>query len=348
MAARGANTAATGAEIPGTISRTMPGDRDSLTIILFAGFHVTYVRATAPSELIVHGAPKGETRWTEIRAADEGISVDGVPARACTLSTVKGEMAEIQIAERRRTVRGVIICRRIGGELRVTARVAVRDYLASTLCTEASSADPMEYLTALAVLQRNYLAEHAGRHAPEADLCDNTHCQRADAGGVTPRIYEAVDRASTIALDAAGGHPCYYSVNCGGSTLTPAQVWKHAEAGYSNVRCTRCANSIRYRWTRSTPATPRTQELLRTAPATPFVDDDFKTRLGREIGFNKILSNTIDRIERRGAAYIIEGRGFGHRVGMCQEGARQLALHGWKADAILRFYFPAARVSLPR
>ena len=88
--------------------------------------------------------------------------------------------------------------------------------------------------------------------------------------------------------------------------------------------------------------------MLGRMPATPFVDDNVKISLGRRIGFNKVLSNTIDRIERRGRIYVISGRGFGHRVGMCQEGARRLALHGWKAAAILRYYFPAARVSLRR
>jgi stage II sporulation protein D len=197
------------------------------------------------------------------------------------------------------------------------------------------------------VLQRNYLATHGDRHEPVADLCDNTHCQRADTRPAS-RIYTAVDRASATGLSAGDGYPCYYSVNCGGSTLTPGQIWKHNEPGYSNVSCSHCRNSNRYRWERTAPATRTVQELLGRSPRPPFVDDDFKIRLGRAIGFNKVLSNTIDRIERRGAVYVIAGRGFGHRVGMCQEGARQLALHGWNADAILRFYFPAARVSLQR
>ena len=88
--------------------------------------------------------------------------------------------------------------------------------------------------------------------------------------------------------------------------------------------------------------------MLRHAPAPPFVDDDFKIRLGRIAGFNKVLSNTIDRIERRGRNYILAGRGFGHRIGLCMEGARELALHGRDAGEILRFYFPTAQISIQR
>jgi hypothetical protein len=319
---------------------------DSLTLLLFAGFDLHGVTATSRSGWIINGSAHRERTVCEIAMSDGGITLDGAAMERCTLRALRG-VAKLSIPSRTREVRGIVSCAREGDEIRITARIATRDYLASTLSTEASSSDPMEYLTALSVLQRNYLADHIGRHAPVADLCDNTHCQRAGTVA-SSRVYAAVDRASRITLDAGGGHPCYYSVNCGGSTLTPAQIWRRVEPGYSNVRCTYCSNSPRFRWVRTTPATPRTDELMRRAPVAPFVDDDFKIRLGRAIGFNKVLSNTIDRIERRHGVYVIAGRGFGHRVGMCQEGARQLALHGWKADAILRFYFPAARVALRR
>jgi SpoIID/LytB domain protein len=91
--------------------------------------------------------------------------------------------------------------------------------------------------------------------------------------------------------------------------------------------------------------TPEIDRLMTAAPAAPFLDDDFKMRVGRAIGFNVVLSNTIRSITRRGRIYVVEGSGFGHRVGLCQEGARMLARHGRSADEILRFYFPTADVT---
>jgi stage II sporulation protein D len=93
------------------------------------------------------------------------------------------------------------------------------------------------------------------------------------------------------------------------------------------------------------PASPRAREVLAGAPRAPFVDDDFKIRVGRALGFNVVPSNTIDRLERRGSHYVISGRGFGHRVGLCQAGARHLARSGRSAAQILARYFPAAVVS---
>ena len=35
------------------------------------------------------------------------------------------------------------------------------------------------------------------------------------------------------------------------------------------------------------------------------------------------------------------GRGYGHGVGLCQEGAMGMARNGYSSEAILSFYYPA-------
>lgn len=47
---------------------------------------------------------------------------------------------------------------------------------------------------------------------------------------------------------------------------------------------------------------------------------------------------------RRGALFEIEGRGFGHGVGMCQFGANGLGKQGLSASMILAKYYPGARL----
>jgi stage II sporulation protein D len=41
---------------------------------------------------------------------------------------------------------------------------------------------------------------------------------------------------------------------------------------------------------------------------------------------------------------ILTGKGFGHGVGLCQEGAMNMAKKGYKANEILDFYFPNAEL----
>jgi len=41
---------------------------------------------------------------------------------------------------------------------------------------------------------------------------------------------------------------------------------------------------------------------------------------------------------------ILKGKGFGHGVGMCQWGARQLAQEGKSPEEIIRFYFKGVKI----
>lgn len=45
------------------------------------------------------------------------------------------------------------------------------------------------------------------------------------------------------------------------------------------------------------------------------------------------------------AGLLIEGRGRGHGVGMCQEGAHELAKRGWSCSRILQHYYPGTSTS---
>lgn len=338
-----------------TMDRRIP---DSVDVLMFAGFTAARAELRCGGRINVAGsapyriACNGPCTLTMTAIGDE-VEIEGRRMPTYVVTPAAGDALTLSMNGRSKRVPYSLRGSARAGRLRLVARMATNDYLASTLAGEAAATDPIEYLAALAVLQRNYLAYHRDRHAPLADVCDNTHCQRSEVGGITPRIRAAVGRAARIELSAGPdtvtvGLPCYYSVCCGGATRTPGQIWNRAEPGYSAVICTHCRGSERYRWTRSFATTAEAAAIMRSAPTPPFVDDDFKIHLGRAVGFNKVLSNTIDAIERHGTTYVIRGRGFGHRVGMCQEGAAQLARHGWKADAILRFYFPAAHVSLRR
>jgi len=46
-----------------------------------------------------------------------------------------------------------------------------------------------------------------------------------------------------------------------------------------------------------------------------------------------------------GQEVILYGKGFGHGVGLCQEGAMQMARKGYTFDQILRFYYPNASLA---
>ena len=49
-------------------------------------------------------------------------------------------------------------------------------------------------------------------------------------------------------------------------------------------------------------------------------------------------------VRREGAAWVFEGAGFGHGVGMCQTGAIGMAEAGHDYRAILEHYYPGSRL----
>lgn len=323
----------------------VPGTIDSVTVLLFAQAPPTIVALSSSDRITINGQGLSD-RHIRASIGTGRVWIGGEERQEWRITAEGNRTIRLESNGRVRRVRGTIEISASGHRLLVTARMSATEYLVATLGAETTANDPMEYLVALSVLQRNYLATHRRRHAPAADLCDNSHCQVVNLTPNAARLREAVDRAMKIALEADGGLPCYYSANCGGSTLTPQRIWHTAEPGYSEVRCIYCARGKWHRWSRSTEATPELDRAIRESMTPPFIDDDFKIRIGRMIGFNIVLSNTVDRIERRNGRFVFSGRGFGHRVGLCCDGARQLARNGRRAVDILRFYFPDARLTL--
>jgi stage II sporulation protein D len=58
----------------------------------------------------------------------------------------------------------------------------------------------------------------------------------------------------------------------------------------------------------------------------------------------KLRSTLWDRIEDKGDAISIIGRGYGHGAGLCQIGAYEMARDGKTAAEILEYYYPGAKV----
>jgi stage II sporulation protein D len=47
-------------------------------------------------------------------------------------------------------------------------------------------------------------------------------------------------------------------------------------------------------------------------------------------------------VQKKSGKILFIGRGFGHHIGLCQWGARQMVRDGWDYKSILRFYYPGA------
>lgn len=59
----------------------------------------------------------------------------------------------------------------------------------------------------------------------------------------------------------------------------------------------------------------------------------------KEVSGLSCLPSGYFTIEKKGDSYIFTGGGYGHGVGMSQNGANQMAAQGKKCEEILKFYF---------
>ena len=70
---------------------------------------------------------------------------------------------------------------------------------------------------------------------------------------------------------------------------------------------------------------------------------DFKLIVGRALGWNELKSSRFS-VRRSGAMFIFRGSGFGHGLGLCQNGGHVMARRGATFEQILEKYFPGARI----
>ena len=72
--------------------------------------------------------------------------------------------------------------------------------------------------------------------------------------------------------------------------------------------------------------------------------------VGKELVIRRYLSpshlrSSLFTIEMRGDEFILEGRGWGHGVGLCQIGAAVMAVRGYSYSQILSHYYRSAEIT---
>jgi stage II sporulation protein D (peptidoglycan lytic transglycosylase) len=239
-------------------------------------------------------------------------------------------------------------------------------YVAGVLAGESSVFRNEEARKAIAVAARTYAARLRGRHAREGfDFCETTHCQRLDLSAIDDRATKAA-AATEGELLWFEGKPAFsvYSRNCGGRT----DVWPDLVVPYLKVqRDPYCAPAT---WTwmatsrqlilalkasglsvpedlvdvsvleRTASGRARTLVLVGRTRSVPIAAGSFRFAVGRALGWNTLRSEQYEVKHLH-----FRGKGLGHGVGLCQNGADAMAGAGKSYREILAFYYPGAQVS---
>jgi stage II sporulation protein D len=267
----------------------------------------------------------------------------------------------------------------LGTSFRVVVAIDIETYVAGVLAGEGATFKSPSAIDAMAIVARTWALASRGRHrAAGYDFCSLTHCQffrppmAADGSNA---MAEAAARTAGRVLNYEGKLiDAFYSAHCGGRTAHAASIWPDRAAPYLvSVADPACARDQRD-WEQTIHWAELTRVLredlvpglrgkvsdmqiekkessgraitLRLAGDSARVIDAhaFRYAINRRLGWNTLKSSMFT-IQRTDAGLLFRGRGLGHGVGLCQNGAELMGQSGASAERILAHYFPGTTVA---
>lgn len=237
--------------------------------------------------------------------------------------------------------------------------IDIDNYVAGVVESEVGRNPPPEYFKLQAIICRTYALKNIDRHISEGfSLCNKVHCQAYHGKPKSVLIKEASTETEGIVIvdsDIDLITATFYS-NCGGQTANSEEVWKQELYYLRTTKDTFCLNENNAIWTKKINRTVWTKYLKKHN----CTDDALNHECGAEYFQNgreqfyhkdgvkipfvklrkdfKLKSAQFDVIED-GNQVILKGKGFGHGVGLCQEGAMRMAKLGYSYIDILHYYY---------
>jgi stage II sporulation protein D len=254
--------------------------------------------------------------------------------------------------------------------------VGLEEYLYSVVPREMPPSWPAAALAAQAICARTYVLARSNPRRTYDLVPSQVDQVYGGIAGESPAARAAVDATTGSVLRYGDGFALIvYSSCCGGHTESSHDAWGGTPIPYLNgVACATCTDSPHYRWTRELdPAAIERAYGAELAPVGPlqsvrpgppdssgriaqfdlqgqrgYVDvkgTTFRLRVGaRALPSLLIFSMRAASAGNTDAPIGVQGGGLGHGVGLCQWGARGLALRGSTYADILRFYFPGTEI----
>lgn len=274
-------------------------------------------------------------------------------------SGLRLRLPETKMAER--TYPGSISLTQEGGAIRLVNAVPIEAYTAGVVQAEAGKEHRQEYYKLQSVSCRTYALSNVRKHAPDGfELCDAVHCQVYHGACKLDSIKMAVDATRNMVLvdpDIKLIHALFHS-NCGGETLNAEDLWSKREPYLRATVDTYCRTERNANWQRTLTRkewvgylerrfgvkTSDKAALAAVLNYDPLCRDLYLGNTTPLIPLKHVredlkLKSTYFSVTTTGDEVVLNGRGFGHGVGLCQEGAMHMARDGKSYADILRHYY---------
>lgn len=270
------------------------------------------------------------------------------------------------------TYRGNAIIYNDNDSLSVINEINLEEYLYSAVGREMSFSTPMEALKAQAVAARSFaLFQMKLSKSKKYDFKNfGAYITYSGTDKENSNAIKAVDstRGEIIKYNGQVAFAPYYA-NCGGYTEDVKEVWGSYYPYLVSTPCYFCRDKKHYSWSIEisknhiveslkksgynisdvtnmdvveTSKTGRMKKLkISTDKGNLFID----TGQLRMLVGSDTLKSTKFKVRPRGETFLFTGKGWGHGVGLCQDGAEGMAKEGYNYKQIISRYYKNVTVT---
>jgi stage II sporulation protein D len=245
------------------------------------------------------------------------------------------------------------------GKMILVNNVDLDNYVAGVVQAEVGPHPAPEFFKLQSILCRTYALDNLKKHEHEGfNLCDRVHCQAYYRKCTKLEIRESTTATKGLVIvdsDIKLITAAFYS-NCGGQTVNSEDVWQKPVYYLRSVKDPHCVNEPNAKWSKKISRDQWTKYIQRKtkykngnsslAPVafyqvervSHFPHGEAEIPL-KNIRSDWKLKSTYFSAVPNGEYVYLEGRGFGHGTGLCQEGAMRMASSGYSYPDILHFYY---------
>lgn len=269
-----------------------------------------------------------------------------------------------------KSYRGMLELSVQNGKLLVVNQLALEQYLVGVINSEISSTWPMESIKAQAVIARTFAVAKRKERSKALYHLESTVMDQAYEGSDeedSRAVRGVVETKDEVLTYNSSVIQAFYHANSGGRTEASQNVWGIALPYLQGVECQYGLTSTTSSWEQAVPLS-KIEAALKSFKVVGLTDIKAGPRNNRgrlknvalvtERGnvtllatkFRMAVGSTVVRstnfsVRVEGGTAYFNGVGYGHGVGLCQYGAKQRALDGFKYDEILSYYYPGTKLS---
>ncbi len=266
-----------------------------------------------------------------------------------------GENIEISVNDSiRRIYRGSIRVTQKEKELKVENVTPLESYVAGVVAGEIGGGASPEFIKAQAILARTY----ALNKSEKTELSDLAYHQVFKGFSTLAKQYEFYSAKTTgmVLNDSGSIADIMYHGECGSAIYSAGEFWP-VHGGYSipgvlpsgMLQGEAWQVSVSKEQLRRVFSGATTINRLAIAPITINLGnkkinaESFRLGINRQYGWNTIPSNEFT-VQSTIDGWMLNGKGRGHLVGLCQQQANQLAMSGWRYEQLLALFYPTFEI----